>query len=206
MKEQGGIEQNLRSLTLQLGPQISDWDLPESLAVQSDLYRSISFPSRMFQATRDMSGGATEGKFHVRQIRGPTATPLEELAVHEDQYKIELEAKRAGEEADKSLLKYTKAYLDTMPPAVLREMIKANTSSDNEDSSYEIQTRGWRSKLADYEAKWKESRSKILPMLKLQLQERKEHGWKLWDMPLMQSDIGSEGFLYDRMAEREKET
>ena len=36
-------------------------------------------------------------------------------------------------------------------------------------------------------------------MLEWQLQTRKQQGWKLWDMPLMRSDAGSEGFLYDRM-------
>lgn len=85
-------------------------------------------------------------------------------------------------------------------------MIEANkrqirgTCSDIQEQGYEIETNGWSPKLAEYEARWKESRG-ILPLLEWRLQKRKEQGWKLWDMPLMESDAGQEGFLYDRMIE-----
>ena len=73
-------------------------------------------------------------------------------------------------------------------------------SSDGQDHGYETQTGGWNDKMAEYEAQWKEDGG-LLPLLESQLQKRKERGWKLWDMPRMGSEVGQEGFLYDRIME-----
>lgn len=187
MIEHGGTEQNLRFLTLRDGPQLSDWDNP---------WGAVKKPSRIFQATRNTDAGNHEPNVCVRQLRGPSETLSEQF----NRQKVAKEAKNR-----------TEAYLDAIPPSVLHEMIEANSnqlrcaSSGIQDPTYKIQTGGWDSKLAEYEERWRKS-SGLLPMLESQLQKRKGQGWKLWDMPLMQSDAGSEEFLYDRMVETGAET
>lgn len=183
----GGNEQNLRSLILYDGPQTSDWDNPWGLVERS---------SRAFKATRGTLGGNLDQNICAKQIQGPSETDHERY--HRQQERVEAEKK-------------TRDYLDAMPPAVLSQMIDNNrrqirgTTSDIQEQMYEIQTGGWNHELAEYEERWKNS-SGILPMLEWQLQTRKKQGWKLWDMPLMRSDAGSEGFLYDRMIEASAET
>lgn len=181
--EDGGTENHLQSLTLQEGPRHPEWDNPWGAVNKRS--------SRVFQATRTTNAGEDEQNINRRQIEGPLKTELEQRF-----------RKKEPEHAEKK----TREYLDTMPPAVLSRMIEDNRiqtlslSSGIEDSTYESRTSGWDAKLAEYEERWRKS-SGILPMLEWQLQKRKRQGWKLWDMPLMQSDAGSEGFLYERMAE-----
>ncbi|KAF6225888.1 hypothetical protein HO133_009890 [Letharia lupina] len=185
--EHGGNEQNLRSLILYDGPQTSDWDNPWGLVERS---------SRAFKATRGTHGGNMDQNICAKHIQGPSETDHERY--HRQQERVEAEKK-------------TRDYLDAMPPAVLSQMIDNNrrqirgTTSDIQEQMYEIQTGGWNPELAEYEERWKNS-SGILPMLEWQLQTRKKQGWKLWDMPLMRSDAGSEGFLYDRMMEASAES
>ncbi len=179
--ELGGTEQSLKSLILQDGVLQSDWDNPWGASSES---------SRAFQATKSMNGGegANDLKVDARQIRG-----------HVEKHK----ARRRQEEQEGAEAE-TEEYLDSMPPEILRKMIEDNRGqthpifSGNRDLTYEVQTGGWTPKLAEYEERWKKSNG-ILPMLEWQLHKRKEQGWKLWDMPLMKPDDGSEGFLYDRM-------
>lgn len=176
----GGTEHNLKSLTLQNDALRSDWDNP---------WGDIGQATRVFQAKRSPVRGGNQGVC-ARQIRGG----LGRL----EQHKRNSTWIQATQE--------TMDYLNAMPPAILAKMIEANGAeisglpSGIKDSTYEIQTSGWTSKLAEYEESWKNS-SGILPLLEWQLQKRKTQGWKLWDMPLMTRDAGSEGFLYDRMTE-----
>ena len=198
--ELGGPEQNLKFLTLQDGHLESDWDNP---------WGASSEFSRVFQATKSMNGGerSNDLKIDARQIRGSAEEQHEALGRHESQ-------KEADEE--------TRVYLDSMPPEIFRKMIEDYSGQTHpllsriRDFTYEVQTGGWTPKLALYEERWKKSNvilpmlqyeeqwensSAFLHMLEWQLHKRKEHGWKLWDMPLMKSEDGSEGFLYDRMIE-----
>lgn len=180
----GDAEHSLKSLmledTLQDGRLSSDWANPCG---------AIRRSTRTFQAKWNPTG---EGKLGVvaRQIRGP----LGDLD-RDDRYAALAQAERE-----------TRDYLDAMPTAVLAKMIEDNGAhvghlpSDVGDSQNEVKTSGWSPKLNEYEEQWKES-SGVLPLLQWQLQKRKEHGWKLWDMPLMRREAGSEGFLYDRMKE-----
>lgn len=180
--------QHLQCLTLREGTQPSDWDNP---------WGGVHSSSRVYQATRGTNEG--NGKLNVvtRQIRDPPDIFSENYRRREIREEFEKKAKE---------------YLDTMPPAILSQMmIEASsgqdhgTSSEAENHIYDIKTGGWSHKLAQYEEKWRQSNG-IMPMLRWQLQKRKEQGWKLWDMPLMQSGSGSEGFLYDRMLEANAET
>lgn len=184
--QNGNTKQKLKRLTLRDGPQPSDWDNP---------WGAVESSSRIFQATRSTTEGGTEQEINARQIRGPETEPVQ----HDRQ--------QEREEAERK----TRDYLEAVPPVVLSQMIEVTggqnpaTSPGVTDRTYNIQTGGWSPKLAEYEEKWRES-SGILPLLEWQLRKRREQGWKLWDMPLMQSDAGNEGFLYDRMAETSAES
>ena len=184
--ELGGTEQSLKSLTLQDGALLSDWDNPWGISSGS---------SRVFQATKSRDGGerAKDLKFEAWQKQGP-------LENHEA-FKRRDEQEEGEKEIGESV--------PSIPPEILRKAVEMfemlsgqrhRTSSGNEGSGYEIPIGDWTSKLAEYEERWNESTG-ILPTLDGQLHEREEQAWKLWDMPLMKADDGSEGFLYDRMVE-----
>ena len=194
--DRGGTKQRLDSLTLHEFSGASEWDNPSGAARDS---------GGVFHATRSIYVGVQSGsrrskrwfkkpglEIQVRQTHGPPP---------------EYTTRKPPRDEDALLAeKTTEDYLDAIPPAVLSQMIQASSShlrapsSNRRDHSYSTQTGGWNDKLAVYEAKWKESGG-LLPILESQLQKRKERGWKLWDMPLMEAEVGREGFLYDRIVE-----
>ncbi len=203
----GVPEQKLESLTLQDGAQISDWDNP---------WGAVNGPGRVFQATRKKNGGQHEPEINAKQLRGPPALDpccAYDFLNHQQRFcptapnpTVPQDSSTQQGEAERQ----TKAYLDTMPPAILREMIEANSSqlrgtgTATEDLAYGGQTGCCSRKEEEYEEMWRES-SGILPILQWQLRKRKEQGWRLWDMPLMQIEAGKEGFLYDGMMKAEVE-
>ncbi|KAM0795975.1 hypothetical protein BDR22DRAFT_893663 [Usnea florida] len=192
--DRGGSNQRLNSLTLHESPESSEWDNP---------WGTVRDSSRVFQATRGTNVGIHQGarrsarlpensafKILARQTHGPPPEwTIQDPYLEED----DLPAEKTIEE-----------HLDAIPPTILSQLIKAGESqlpgpsSNRQDHSYPTRTGGWNDKLADYEAKWKEDGG-LLALLESQLQKRKERGWKLWDMPLMESEAGKEGFLYDRI-------
>ena len=101
-------------------------------------------------------------------------------------------------------------YLNGIPPAIPSSMISAlggqadKISPEFPNLGYDIRTGGLKSKLETYEANWKASNG-ILLSLEWQLQKRKEEGWDLWEMPLMQDEAGKEGFFYDRLQASEED-
>ena len=196
--DRGGRDQGLNSLTLRESPRAYDWDDP---------WGAVKDSSRVFQATRRTKVGVQQGaiwsarwpkkpapEVHTRQTHGPP--PVRTIKTPFD------------EEDDLLAEKTIEDHLDAIPPAVLSQLIETSKSHlhgpfpDREYHSYSIQTiqttGGWNDKLAVYEAKWKEAGG-LLPLLESQLQKRKEQGWKLWDMPLMESEVGQEGLLYERI-------
>ena len=194
--EHGGSKQRLNSLTLHQSPGVSEWHNP---------WGTVREPSRVFQKIWRTNVGSQKGarrsarwpkkpalEIHARQTHGPPPVRSTKKIPRE---KNDLLAEKATED-----------YLDATPPAVLSQLVEASEShlpspsSDREDYSYSTQTGGWKAKLAEYEAKLKKD-SGFLPLLESQLQKRKERGWKLWDMPLMESEVEQEGFLYDRIME-----
>ena len=187
-------DQRLKSLTLHESPHASDWDNP---------WGTVKDRSRVFPATRVTNVGVHQGA--RRSARWPQKPALE---IHTRQTHWPPSARTIKdpflEEDDLLDEKTTEDHLDAIPPAVLSQLVEASEShlprpsSDRQDHSYPTQTGGWNDKLAEYEAKWKEEGG-LLPLLESQLQKRKERGWKLWDMPLMESEVGQEGFLYDRI-------
>ena len=191
--ERGGSKQRLNSLTLHQYPGVSEWDNP---------WGAVRDPSRVFQATRKANVGVEQGP--RRSARGPKKPALEIQARQTHGPPPVRTTSIPREEDDLLVEKTTEDHLDAIPPAVLSQIIETSKShlsgpsSDRENYSYSTQTGGWNDKLAEYEAKWKEEGG-LLPLLESQLQKRKERGWKLWDMPLMESEVGKEGFLYDRI-------
>ena len=192
--DRGGSNQRLNSLTLHESPHASEWD---------NLWGTVKHPSRVFQATRGTNAGVQQGT--RRSARWPQKPALN---IHTRQTHWPLSARTTEnpllEDYDSLIEEDTEDHLDAIPPAVLSQLVEASErhlpgpSSDREDHSYETQTGGWNNKLAEYEAKWKEAGG-LLPLFESQLEKRKEWGWKLWDMPLMESEAGKEGFLYDRI-------
>ena len=189
--ERGGSKQRLNSLTLHQSPGVSEWDNP---------WGAVREPSRVFQATRRTNVGVQQGA--RRSARWPKKPALE---IHARQTHglppVRTTKKMPLEEDDLLAEKSTEDHLDAIPPAVLSQIVNSHLpgpSSDRRNHSYSTQTGGWNDKLAEYEAKWKEEGG-LLPLLESQLQKRKQRGWKLWNMPLMESEVGQEGFLYDRM-------
>lgn len=188
-----GTKQKLKSLTLQEFPGASEWDNPWGAARDS---------SRVFQATRRPDLRNQQGPRRSNHRSKKPALEIQARQTHGPP--PERTTRKPAREEDALLAeKTTEDYLDAIPPAVLSQMIEASSShlrapsSNRRDHSYETQTGGWNDKLAVYEAKWKEGGG-LLPILESQLQKRKERGWKLWDKPLMESEVGQEGFLYDR--------
>ena len=192
--DRGGSSQRLNSLTLHESLKGSEWDNP---------WITVRDPSRVFQATRRTNMGVHQGA--RRSARLPEGSALRILArqIYGPPPECTIENSLL-EEDDLPAEKTIEDHLDAIPPAVLSQLIKAGESqlpgpsSNRQDHSYTTQTDGWDDKLAVYEAKWKEDGG-LLALLQSQLQKRKERGWKLWDMPLMESEAGKEGFLYDRI-------
>ena len=194
--DRGSSSQRLNSLTLYESPSASEWDKP---------WGAVRDSSRVFQATRRTNVGVQQGargsarwpkkpalEIHARQTHGPPPVRTTRQPLLEEDDLL----------AEKTL----EQHLDAIPPAALSQIIESTKShlpgpsTDRRNPSYSTQTGGWNDKLAEYEAKWKEDGG-LLPLLESQLQKRKERGWKLWDMPLMESEVGREGFLYDRIME-----
>ena len=88
-----------------------------------------------------------------------------------------------------------------MPPTTLSHMItdlSRHVSAKLVDLNYNVRTDALQSSFATYEAEWRLSNG-ILPLSEWQLRKRKEQGWDLSEMPLMQGKAGKKGFLYDRL-------
>ena len=192
--DRGDSNQRLNSLTLHESLEGSEWDNPWGIVRDS---------SRVFQATRKTNVGVHQGA--RRSARLPENSALNILArqTHGPPPECKIQDPYL-EEDDLPAEKTIEDHLDAIPPGVFSQLIKAGESqlpgpsSDRQDHSYPTRTGGWNDKLADYEAKWKQDGG-LLALLESQLQKRKERGWKLWDMPLMEPEAGKEGFLYDRI-------
>lgn len=170
--------QQFKSLRFYYGP-TRDWDIPEA-------YHK---PRSIFHATSTARDGQ-EREISVRHINDKEVRNSHSPSTSYDS--------RQAEQED------IDDYMNSMPPAILSRMISAlgvqadETSLEVPDPGYDVRTGGLQSELGTYEADWKASHG-ILPLLKRQLQKRKEEGWDLWEMPLMEGKGGKASFLYDRL-------
>ena len=92
-------------------------------------------------------------------------------------------------------------YLNSMPPTTLSHMITDLSRHDSAnllDLNYNVRTDALQYSFATYEAEGKPSNG-MLSLSEWQLRKRKEQGWDLSEMPLMQGKSGKKGFLYDRL-------
>lgn len=180
--------QQLRSLKIYCGPQTSRWN------TSTDYHAMNS----IFHATRSTGEGQeweiSVHHFRTGKLQGGTTFD------HPHSY-----GKTGHESVDLPI-----DYLNDMPPAILSSLILAlggqadKVSPEFPNLGYDIRTGGLTSKLETYEANWKAS-NRILPPLESQLQKRKEQGWELWEMRLMQDEAGKEGFFYDRLQASEED-
>ena len=117
----------------------------------------------------------------------------------------DLERHDCGQERKEAEEK-TEDYSETMPPAILFQMIEANrdqirgTSSGIRIYTYSVRTDGCSPQLAEWEEIQRKSNG-TLNILAWQFQKRKKQEHEPWDMPLVVSDAESGGSLYARMVE-----
>ena len=179
----------LRSVTIYCGTHLSDWDHRAYIKNESDFYHATS--------TAGVGGQIPE--IFVRHIQ------LEDI---QGMWKTEISPCDNNSVVDEANMK-SMDYLNSMPPTTLSRMITDLSRQANKanakllDLNYNVRTGGLQSSLATYEADWKMSNG-LLPLLEWQLRKRKEQGWDLWEMPLIQGKAGKEGFLYDRLRAREE--
>ena len=181
----------LKSLTIYRGAHLSDWDHSADIKGKSDFFHATTAPGVEGQ----------DPEIFLRHIRDGDVQAVWESEIPP------YDNRSVVDEATTNSI----SYLNSMPPTILSRMItdlsrQANkASTELLDLNYDVRTGGLQSSLATYEADWKMSNG-ILPLLEWQLRKRKEQGWDMWEMPLMQGKAGKEGFLYDRLRAREEKS
>ena len=174
----------LKSLKIYCGTHLSDWDHRADIKDDSDFFHATTAPGV----------GGQDPEIFVRHIRHGEIQGIRETEIFPCDN---------GSVVDEANMKSID-YLNSMPPTTLSRMItdlsrQANkASAERLDFDYNVRTGGLQSSLVSYEADWRMSNG-MLPLLEWQLRKRKEQGWDLWEMPLMQGKAGKEGFVYDRL-------